>query len=163
MTDDGQMILLSAFIACLCLVSVVACMSAVNYAPGAENRYLSADTLDNILWAQDTALSEAALHQVSNSPESRYQLALSFKEYANPSMDSLSHCLLKRGVSYLIEYNDSRASGFISSHKGNDMASLGGVIIESHRGIERVYGCAYDVIVEDRSASYHMSRVVTFY
>ena len=162
MDEAGQMILLSALTACLCLVGVVACMSAVSFTPGDETGYLSADAVDNILWAQDTAISDAALHPTGDPWDERYKSALNFKNHVDRYIDSLSCCLLKHGVAYRFGFNDTLAARTISLHPDKDIENFGGTIVECHNGSTRIYGCAYDVDIEDASTDYKISRVKTF-
>ena len=162
MADDGQMILLSALIACLCMVCVIACVSAVSYDPGANRGYLSADTLDNILWAQDSALSDIALHQAYDSRNSPQQTAINFMKDTNASRYSLSHALLRHNVAYEFTFNDSRAREFLSSDQGNGLETYEGVIMEKYNGSIKIYGCAFDVSVDDGTAWYHKSLLSTF-
>lgn len=162
MADDGQMILLSALVACLCMVGVIACVSAVSYDPGAESGYLSADTLDNILWAQGESLKDIALHQAYDVRDSPRQTALNFARGAEASSVSLFYVLLRHGVAYEFTFNDRLARDFLSANPGNGRESYGGVILERHNSSVKIFGCAYDVTVEDGRARYHKSLLSTF-
>jgi len=162
MADEGQMILLSALIACLCMVGVIACISAVCYDPGTGSGYLSADTLDNVLWAQGSALSDAAKHQARDGDNSPKQMALGFMKDVNVSRDSLFHALLRHGVAYEFTFNDSLARNFLSANAGNGREAYEGVIVERHNGSVKIYGCAYDVTVDDGTARYQKSILSVF-
>jgi hypothetical protein len=162
MAEDGQMILLSALIACLCLVGVVACMSAVSFTPDGETGYLSADTVDNILWAQDTAISDAVSHTTGGPWDERYRSALNFEKYVDRSIDGLSCCLLKHGVAYRFGFNATLAARIISLYPDKDMENVGGTIVERRNGSTTIYGCAYDVAIEDAWTGYKISSVKTF-
>jgi hypothetical protein len=162
MGDDGQMILLSALIACLCLMGVVACVAAVDDSSYNDGRFLSSDSIDNVRWAQDNALQWSAFYYSIYSWDSRAEAAARFKAEANSSMDSLSGVLLKHGLAYLFTYNDSLGGEYAALHPGNGTENIGGVLVEPSRGNVKIRGCAYDVIVDDGVTAYRMSQVKIF-
>ncbi len=162
MGDDGQMIMLSALAACLCLLGVIACVAAVNDTLYEARGGLSGGGLDNVAWAQDSALRRAALYSSSYPWEGRSEAALWFKSEASSSLDSLAGVLLKHGEVYEFSFNDSLAAGYVASHPGNGTLNIDGVLVEPAGGSARVCGCAYDVFVYDGVTTYRASRVATF-
>lgn len=162
MSDDGQMILLSALMACLCLIGVIACVAAVDGGSYEERGYLSRDSMENVRWAQDGALEQAAFYYSVYPWESRVEAALQFKSEANSSLDSLASELLKHGVVYAFSFNDSLASEYEAAHPGNGIVNIGGVLVEPAGGSARICGCAFDVTAYDGITAYRASRVATF-
>ncbi len=161
MDDDGQMILLSALVACLCLLAVVACVAAIDDSAYMVNGNLN-DHMDNVEWAQDCALRRAAFYSSTYPWDSRADAALRFKSEANSSMESLAIELLKRGVVYRLSFNASLASDFVAARPGSGIVSADGVLVEPAGGSARICGCAYDVFASDGAATYRASRVATF-
>jgi hypothetical protein len=162
MKDDGQMILLSALIACLCLIGVVACITAVDDGYRSRTGYLSSDSIENIQWARDSALKDAAAYNTNDAWEKRATMALGFENDVNASMESLSYALLKHGVACRFSYNDSLAGEYVTANPGNDTENLGGILVDRNQGRARLYGCAYDMFADDGSTSYRLSRVAIF-
>jgi hypothetical protein len=160
MGDEGQIILLSAFVACLCLLGVIACVDAVNGAAYEDGGHLA--DMDNAGWARDCALRGAAFYGSACPWEGREVAATRFIAEAGSSMDSLSGVLLKRGEVYHFAFNDSLACEYAATHPGNGTVSLGGVLLEPDGGNARILGCAYDVFAYDGYAAYRESRVATF-
>jgi len=163
MKDDGQMILLSALVACICLLGVVACITAVDDGHRSRTGYLSADSMENIRWAGDSALKDAAAHNTNDAWEERSKMAEGFEDDVNSSMESLSHALLAHGVAYSFSYNDSLAGEYAMANPGNDTENNGGVLVYRNNGKARLYGCAYDIVADDGAVRYRLSRVAIFY
>ncbi len=162
MGDEGQMILLSALVACLCLFGVVACVEAVSDISPSESGYLSSVSVQNILWTQDTALENAASYYSAYPWPERANAVTMFKNEANLSMQNLSYSLLKHGAGYNFTYNESLAGDYLTTHRENDTENIGGVLVRDHNGSENIYGCAYDADVDDSFSKYEVSRVVIF-
>src|SRR5271157_562624 len=163
MKDDGQMILLSALVACLCLMGVVACITAVDGGHRSNTGYLSTDSMENIQWARDSALKDAAIHNSNDNWGERAKMARGFEEDVNLSMDSLSYVLLIHGVACRFSYNDSLAGEYILANPGNDTENMGGILVDRNKGQARLYGGAYDMVADDGYACYRQSRVAIFY
>lgn len=161
MDDDGQMILLSALLACLCLMGVIACVAAMDDTAYKEKPVLSPDFMSNVMWAQENALGQAAHHSTHNW-DSRANAASDFKAEANASIDSTALALLKHGMAYRFSYNDSLAFEYAALHPDNETVSIGGIIVEKKGGLAMVKGCACDVSVGDGSRSYRVTRIIFF-
>jgi hypothetical protein len=162
MGDDGQMILLSALVACLCLFGVIACVAAVDGVSYGESGRLSDDGMENVRWAQDHALQRAAFYNSAYPWEGRVKAALRFKSEANSSLDSLAGELLKHGLVYRFSFNDSLAGDYAASHPGNGTVNIDGVLVEPSGGSARICGCAFDVFAYDGVTTYRACRVATF-
>ena len=162
MDEEGQMILLSALVACICLFGVVACVEAVGDGSPQESRYLSSVSVQNILWTQDTALENAASYYSADPWPKRADAVAMFKNEANLSMQNLSYSVLKHGTGYSFTYNDSLAGDYAASHPENDAENIGGTLVKDNNGSEKICGCAYDVAIDDSFSKYEVSRVVIF-
>jgi len=162
MGDDGQIILLSALVACLCLLGVIACVAAIDSTLYEGRGGLSDGGMDNVVWAQHSALRRAAFYGSAYPWDGRSDAASRFKSEAGPSLDSLAVELLKHGTVYRFLLNDSLAGGYVATHPGNGTMNIDGVIVEPAGGSARVCGCAYDVLVYDGFTTYRASRVATF-
>jgi hypothetical protein len=158
MGDEGQFILLSALVACLCLVGVVSCVAAVN-GPALKTGYLSADTMENARWAGEDSLGKAAFYDSIYPWESRADAVSRFKADANSSMDSLTLQMLKHGVAYTFRFNDTLAREFAAA---NGLDDIDGVFVVPDGARARIAGCAYDLSADDGDAAYHVVRVATF-
>ncbi len=162
MDGEGQMIILSAIAACLCLLGVVACVSAVDGPLNSGAGHLSDGGLDNARWAQGCALERAALYSSSYPWERRDDAAHKFMSDVNASMDSLEGELFRHGIIYKFSLNGSLAGEYVASHQETDTLSIGGVILKREKDNARVYGCAYDVSAFDGVTAYNESRVMVF-
>ena len=161
MGDDGQMILLSALMACLCLLGVIACVAAVDGCTYAESGCLS-DCAENVGWAQDCALQKAAFYNSAYPWDSRAEAALRFKSEAGSSLDSLGSELLKHGEVYRFSFNNSLAGEYVAAHPGNGTVNIDGVLVEPAGSSARICGCAFDAFAYDGVTTYRASRVATF-
>lgn len=159
MDDRGQMILLSALLACLCLMSLIACLSALNGSAYADGPQFSGDSLANIRWAQESALQHMAVYHSSSPWDERGHAVSGFKAAANASADNASAELLKHGVFYRFTFNDSLAAEYAA---GNSMEHIGGVLVDRNGNTAKVRGCAYDIDAEGNGVSYRLCRVITF-
>jgi hypothetical protein len=162
MGDDGQMILLSALVACLCLMGVVACVTAVDDSAYRGNIPFSADMLANARWSQENALERTANYYSAYPWDDRVAAAYGFKSEANASVDSLGLALLKHGEAYQFLYNDSLAGEYAALHPGNGTENVGGVLVERSGNKAMLRGCAYDMAVGDGAITYRVSRVIIF-
>jgi hypothetical protein len=162
MSDEGQMILLSALVACLCLFGVIACVAAVDGGADAENGLPTGHAMENTRWAQDCALQNAAFYNSAYPWDSRAEAALHFKSEADSSLDSLASELLKHGEVYRFSFNDSLAGEYVAAHPRSGAENIGGVLVEPAGGSARVWGCAFDMFAYDGVTTYRVSRVVTF-
>jgi len=160
MDEGGQMILLSALLACLCLMGVVACVSAMDYTAYGEEPVLSTDYASNVVRAQESALQRAAHYHSSSGWDSRAKAVSEFKSAANISADSMAIVLLKHGMSYGFFYNESLASEYAALHGQTE--GMGGVIVEKKGKLAMLKGCACDLVIGDGSRSYRVSKVVLF-
>lgn len=160
MGDDGQMILLSALVACLCLFGVVACIAAAGGAYGEGGHF--PDGMENVRWAQDCALGKAAYYNSAYPWDGRGEAASRFKSDAGSSLDSLAGELLKRGEAYVFSFNSSLAGDYLASHPGNGTVNIDGVLVEPSGGSARICGCALDVSVYYGGCVYRESRVLAF-
>ncbi len=163
MKDDAQMIILSAMVICLCLIGIMACVDSVDtYISSRQSVYLSQDTVDNIQWAQDSALEHtAAISSVYGWPERSKAVDL-FCQRSSPEVSGLSDCLLNHGVSYEFTFNESLAGNYLGAHPEPDAMNMGGVLVKPGSGNTKVYGCAYDAYISDGATSYRVSRVAIF-
>ena len=162
MGNDGQMILLSALVACLCLFGVVACVAAVDGVPDDGSGHLSC-RMDNVVWARDCALQKAAFYNSAYPWDCHEEAALRFKREVNSSMDSLGSKLLKHGEVYGFTFNGTLAGEYLAAHPGNGTLNVDGVLVERSGGSTRICGCAFDVLIYDGDATYSASQVATFY
>jgi hypothetical protein len=162
MDGEGQMMILSALVACLCLIGLVACIAAVDSGLYAEAGYLSDGGLDNVRWAQECALEKAAFYSSSYPWESRDEAALKFISDVNASMESLSGELLKHGIIYKFSMNRSLACEYVASHQETGTLNIGGVIVRQEKNKARVCGCAYDAFAYDGVTAYNESRIMVF-
>ncbi|AFC98812.1 hypothetical protein Mtc_0037 [Methanocella conradii HZ254] len=162
MGEEGQMILLSALAACLCLLGVAACIAAIDGTSHMEAGRLSDGGMDNVRWAQDCALQRAALYGSAYPWECRADAALKFKSDADTSMDSLAGELLRHGTIYRFSLNGSLADDYVASNPGNGTLNIDGVLVEHEGGRARICGCAYDAFAYDGVTAYRESRVLTF-
>lgn len=162
MGDSGQMILLSALVVCLCLMGVVACVAAVDDSSFRDSGYLSPGSMDNVIWAQDSALQKTAFYYSAYPWDGRAEAALRFKADANSSMESLSAKLLKHGLAYDFAFNDSLGGEYVARHPGNDTENIGGVLVGYAGGNVKIVGCAFDVIASDGVTTYRLDRVEIF-
>ena len=162
MDENGQMILLSALFACLCLMGVIACVTAVDNSAYQARQGFSPDDLLNARWAQESALHKTAIYDSAGSWDERASSAAAFKAGANASAASESIELLKHGVSYRFSFNDSLAADYAAAHQGNGTENIGGVIVEQRGSTAKISGCAYDMEVASHDTSYHLCRVITF-
>ncbi len=160
MDDRGQMILLSALLACLCLMGVVACVSALDYSACGEGPVLSTDYVSSIVWAQEDALQRTAHYHSSSGWDSRSRAVSEYKAQANKSADSMSLVLLKHGMSYRLCYNQSMAYEYAASHDQTE--GIGGVIVVKDGAEALIKGCACDILIEDGRRSYRISKVLLF-
>ena len=161
MDDHGQMIILSALLACICLLGIVACMAALNDGAYASGHDLNEDGLANICWAQESALRRAAAYYSSAWADRAYAIS-GFKGSADASAGNTSMVLLKHGVFYRFTFNDSLATECVSAHPGNGWENIGGVIVERNDDTARIKGCAYDMEAQSRGLSYRLSKIVYF-
>ncbi len=160
MGDDGQMLLLSALAACLCLFVVAPCVEVAD-SPYEESGHLS-ENAENVRWAQDSALRKAAFYSSAYPWDGREDAALHFRSDAVVSMDSLAGELLKHGVVYRFSFNDSLAGDYVATHPGNGTVNIGGALVEPAGGSVKICGCAYDVWACDGVNKYNASRVELF-
>ncbi len=161
MGDDGQMILLSALVACLCLFGVVACITAVDDGAYADSGHLS-NHRDNTRWAQDLALQRAAFYSSTYPWESREEAALQFKTEANSSLNSLAGELLEHGDVYGFSFNSSLADEYAAAHPEDGIVNIDGVLVEPAGGSASICGCAFDMSVYDGVDACRISRVLSF-
>ena len=162
MDDRGQMILLSALFACLCLMGVVTCVMAADNFSYQPDVGFSSDDMINARWAQENALQRTAIYDSTGPWGDRAQAALAFKAGANASANNESTALLSRGVVYRFSFNESLASEYIAAHANNGSENIGGVIMAQSNSTAKVAGCAYDIEVTGRDISYNLSRIITF-
>lgn len=160
MDEGGQMILLSALLACLCLMGVVACVSAMDYTTYEEEPALSTDYVSNAVWAQERALQRTAHYQWSHNWDSRAKAASEFLAGANKSADGLALVLLKHGMSYRLSYNQSLAYEYTALHDQTE--GIGGVIVEKKGNEAILKGFAYDIFIGDGRRSYQVSKITLF-
>jgi hypothetical protein len=160
MDDKGQMILLAALTACLCLVGVMACVAAVDNSAYGEGHHFSSDGLTNARWAQESALRRTAIYYSTGPWDDRAPAVSGFKAAANTSAGNLSLALLKHGAAYRFLLNDSLAAEYTALDP--DIENIAGVLMERNGSRANIRGCAYDIEVVDGSISYRLSRVVTF-
>lgn len=154
------MIILSAMVACLCLIVVVACIATVGI--GMDDGYLSHDSIENALWAQDCALKHAASVSSSYSWSDRAIAADRFMKDSAPALNSLSLNLQAHGVAYRFALNESFAADYLNAHPASDTENIGGVLVQRSGAGSKIYGCAYDVSMSDDRTSYGMSQIAMF-
>ncbi len=162
MDDSGQMIILAALFACLCLMGTAACMMALENSAYPDTPRLSADELANVRRAQENALQHITVYYSSCGWDDRVYAVTGFRASANASADNMSVTLLKRGIVYRFSLNNSRAMEYVFAHPGNGTESIGGVLVEKNGNSARISGCAYDMEVDDKGISYRLGRVVEF-
>ena len=164
MRDDAQMIILSALVMALCLIGLMACVVSVQSPAVAatHSAYLSGDTLRNVLWAQDSGLSNAASMASIYSWPDRNKAADMFNRQSDTMSEELADNQLKHGVTCDLFFNDSLAGQYIAAHPGDGGVNIGGVLIKQASGKALVYGCAYDLTLSDGVTQYSVSRVRIF-
>ncbi|WP_424358112.1 DUF7261 family protein [Methanocella sp. MCL-LM] len=163
MKDDGQMIVLSAVIACIFLVLIVVSLSSVRES-AALNRdtCLSGDDAANVLWAQEACLRWSAATTTGYSWDRRYEAANAFRMAAAPALEDMEKNLQRRGIAYTFTFNDSAARPFVTGHPPGDMECIGGIIVSRNGGDAKIVGCGWDVRLYDRSAAYEATRLVAW-
>lgn len=160
--DNGQMVLLSAIAACICLISIVILCTTVSD-PGdtaMESSYLSRDSIDNILWAQNEGIKDAIrVTNILYSEHSKYYVVDRFRSRTGLCTNELAYNLLKHGVSYQLTYNDTLSEEYVRSHNDMGLDSVSGVIVKEEMSRTNVYGCAYDIWIDDGVIHYRTSVI----
>lgn len=158
--DKGQMILLAALVACLCLLGVAACVAALDSGSYGERSHFSWGELTNVCWSQEGALRRAALHYSVVPWDDRASAVAGFKAEANTSVANLSLMLLKQRAVYRFAFNDSLGAEYAAHDP--EKVNLGGVLLERNGSVANVRGCAYDMEIFSDRVSYRLSHVIAF-
>lgn len=163
MKDDGQMILLSALVACIFLVLIALCLNSVREsAVLTQSAGLTRDEVDNVLWAQEACLRGSAATITGYSWDRRYEAANAFRAAAAPALAGMEKNLQRRGIAYTFTYSDTVARPYVTGIVPGDMECIGGIIV-SRDGINvKIIGCGYDVLLFDGSARFEAARLVTW-
>ena len=161
MEDKGQMILLTAIIACLFLIFITLCLNSVRESAALPENHLSRDELDNVLWAGDAGLRWSAAATTGYSWDRRYEAVSDYRSAITPARESLEKELQQRGIAYVFTYNDSAARAYITENPGGggETESVGGIIVASEGGVTKIVGCGYDVMLLDRSVRFKVTRL----
>lgn len=156
--SNGQMILLSALAACICLLTLVAILSSVRQTAPDNIETLTGDVFENVLWAQDQGLGQTGLLPYERPADQRAQTIIDFKRNIAKVTESLADNMLSRGIAYRFSLNESLASGFAAESSG-EYESASGVIYREENGSVKICGCGYDVLLKDGSVTYELSRM----
>lgn len=162
MDGSGQMLLLSALLACLCLLAVVAGVAALRDGVSADGPQFSGVDLANARWAQEAALRKASVYYSSAAWDDRASAAAGFAAEANASSLNASRELLRHGIFYRFAFNDSLAAEYVAARQNDSLEHSGGVLFVRNGNAARVLGCAYDIDARGCDAAYRLSRVVIF-
>ena len=158
MEDRGQMILLTAIIACLFLVFITLCLNSVSESAVLPENHPSRDELDNVLWAQDAGLRWSAAATTGYSWDRRYEAVSDYRSATVPALESLEKELQQRGIAYVFTYNDSAAKAYIAENPDGDAESVGGIIVAREGSDTKIVGCGYDVTLFDESVRFKVTR-----
>lgn len=156
MRDDGQMIMLTAVVACVFLALVgfylysVRESAAVMQSPG-----LSRGEVDNVLWAQESCLRWSAAATTGYSWDRRYEAASAYRSAATPALADMEQNLQRRGIAYSFTFDDTAARPYAD---GKQTECIAGIVVQNEKGSARITGCGYDVRLSDGSASYKAAR-----
>jgi hypothetical protein len=157
--ERGQILIITALIACACLIALAACLHAVSASGESERPVLKHDTLDNVLWAQDVGLFHAAGEAGGSPWEERASLADSFRSRASLPLSSIEGKLIDRGIAYSYAFNASAARDYVEDGDISLINCTGGVLVKRENDNASVCGCAYDVSVTDGASQYRISTV----
>jgi hypothetical protein len=160
MTDDlGQILLLSALVSCACLITLAACLYSVDASYSAECPALQREALDNVVWVQDAALTQAAGEAGGCQWEQRTSLADSYKSRAYLPVSSIEKSMIAHGVAYSFAFNESLATDYLDDSAISEVECVSGILIKKVGDNASVCGCAYDMSLADGSSRYHISTV----
>lgn len=163
MTDDrGQILLLSAFAACACIVALAVCLHSVFISSSAEGPGLPRETLDNVVWVQDATFFQAAGEAGRCPWDERATLARDFRSRVRVPVSGIEKRLLAHGIAYSLSFNESLAIDYLDGGTMPDIECVAGVLVKRENGNASVCGCAYDLSLSDRSTRYCISTVKTW-
>jgi hypothetical protein len=154
--DRGQMLLLSALFASICLMTVAMAMESVDKSAVSHHQGLSREVGDNAIWALDDSLVQTGLREGNGTWEDRDQIVATFKGRVHTVIRGLEKNLLCHGIAFRFAFNDSLARSEIS---GNDTESLDGVLIKRDGDTARISGCGFDARLSDGRTEYTYSVV----
>ncbi|MCD1294815.1 hypothetical protein CUJ83_07360 [Methanocella sp. CWC-04] len=160
--EKGQMIIMTAMVAGLLLISIAFFITSVKD-PGidsTESPYLTADAKDNILWAQDASLDDAAARTGSlYAWDDRVFAVNCFKNTAAYAVNSLADNLQMHGVAYQFSYNRTLSNEYILQNPGLDLENIDGVLVYEESGDAKIYGCSYDAHIYDGITCIKIGRI----
>jgi hypothetical protein len=163
MTDDrGQIMLLSALVACACLIILATYLYSVSASCSIERPALQRETVDNVIWAQDAGLFQAAGETERCQWEQRATLADSYKARAYIAVSSIERSMMARGIAYSFTFNESLAVSYLDDSGMSEVECIDGILVKKEDNNASVYGCTYDMSLTDGSSRYHMSTVKTW-
>lgn len=157
------MILLSAIIACIFLISIAMFTASIRDAERlSEENTLDRYTVDNALMAQDRGLAFAG-NSVTGYPwATRHEAVAAFKMSGRQVLSDISADMLKSGVAYSFRYDDLLTAGYSASNPEEVMESLDGVLIKNENGVTVIHGYGYDARFTDGETSYTGSVIKTW-
>ena len=170
MRDDGQMILLSAIVACLFLLAITAYVASVSSVASDLSADSNGDVklcqadLDNVLWAQSVSFEWYGTATTGYAWNQRYEAARDFRTRTAVTEADLESNLLRRGIACTFTYNDTAAREYLNAHHmpADDAESVGGIIVTRGNDSAVVTGCGYDMGLTDGASSYETTRVTVW-
>jgi hypothetical protein len=160
--NDGQMLLLSALIACIFLAGMAVLMNSMDSAcnSGAQD-FLCEDTFNNAIWAQQNGMSDSvAKYCTGFSWGQREDAAHALSQRSLIVASALSGYMERHGSAYVFELNDTLSREYIISHGLKGVESYDGVIVTDNGGTAAIYGYGYDVMATDGHRTYKKSGFV---
>jgi len=162
MDGRGQMLLLSALAVCLCLVLLTACLASIRSAETPAEPSLEKDALDNVVWAMETGMKQAAGETGASQWEQRCFLADDYENLTDRLIEEATCDLQKRGIASSFAYDEALAGAFLNDSGIEGVEGSRGVLLKKEGTIARIWGCAYDVTLTDGSAQYSIKRVAVW-
>jgi len=135
---------------------------AVDASYSAERPALRREVLDNVVWVQDVALTQAAGETGRCLWEQRTALADGFRSRADLPVSSIEKSMLAHGIAYSFAFNESLAKDFLDESAISHVECVGGILVKRADDNASVCGCAYDMSLADGSSRYRISAVKTW-
>jgi hypothetical protein len=154
--------LLASLAVCVCLILLAMCLISVEESETVEKPWNGNEALENLLWAQEIGLEDIARATGNYSWDRRLDLVDAYKNGADRLMDGISRDMLSHGIAFTHAFNDTLASQYAAGTGESTLAETGGILLKKSGNWVRVFGCAHDVSITDRSARYSVARVVTW-
>jgi hypothetical protein len=158
--DRGQIITLAALAVCVCMIMVAMCLGSIREAQPAGQPWPGAETLENIVWAQDAGLQDAAGITGTYAWDSRGELEKDYRDRVAVLAADISNKMLAQGAAFTFEYNATLAALYAAGKNDTTLTGSNGLLFRKNVSTCRVCGCACDVSLTDGSSRYSLSRIV---